>query len=41
MAVLYGVQDVLGLLLSPSEVLVLVIITAVVVFLASRKRRAK
>ena len=34
-------QVVLGLLLSPSEVLVLMIITAVVVFLASRKGRAK
>ena len=31
----------LGLLLSPSEVVVLMIITAVVVFLASRNRRAK
>jgi len=34
-------KDVLGLLLSPSEVLVIVIITAVVVFLASRARRRK
>ncbi len=34
-------KDVLGLLLSPSEVLVLMVITAVVVFLASRKGRAR
>jgi len=34
-------KDVLGLLLSPSEVLVLMVITAVVVLLASRKGRAK
>lgn len=34
-------QDVLGMLFSPSEVLILVIITAVVVFLRTRDRRAK
>ena len=34
-------KDVLGLLFSPSDVLVLMIITAVVILMAKRKRRPK
>lgn len=38
----YGViVAMLGVLMSPNEVLVIVIVTAIVVYLAARKRNAK
>jgi len=39
---LYGVRfDMLSVLMSPREVLVIVVITAVIVYFAARKRKAK
>jgi len=39
---LYGVRfDMLGVLMSPREVMVIVVITAVIVYFAARKRKTK
>jgi len=39
---LYGVRfEMLGVLMSPREVLVIVVITAVIVYFAARKRKAR